>query len=260
MAVIITIAQQKGGVGKTTTVVNLSHGLAREGYKVLAVDLGVQSQVASYLDIERNPGAYHLVAAGQSPEMIPAVLELYVRESGRENLRVLPSTNLLKKAEVLLNDVSPQYVRDILTKLPSSHNYDYLVIDTSPSIGNIQEQAMTACDYLITPVKAAYASLEGLAALLHNLRGLKDRGWGGYLLGVLPTFYKETTKQSTKAMNFIYELTEGHEELVFDPIHAATIIEECAEYGRTVFEHAARDRAAQEYDAFTRAVIRATKG
>ena len=277
---VITIANQKGGVGKTTTAVNLAHGLAMKGLKVLLVDFDPQGHVAVSLGMRPEPGAFYLLTL---PD--PALAVQWVRMTGRENLNVLPGDPTTSTAQIVLSaenrplDAVAKALRFFARSFSSvsygttsgqgspggcvstshvsihytDHGYDVLVLDTAPSVGGIQERAVFAADLVVVPAAVDFLALDGVSKMVAALASLSERGWSGRLLGMLPTFYDERTRESRHNLRL---LREHFGDAVLRPIHRSTVLRECAAEGKTVFEYAPSHRAAREYRALVDAVTK----
>lgn len=245
MAKIITIANRKGGVAKTTTTVSLGHGLALKGKTVLLVDVDPQGHVAPALGLEQTPGLFDLLVSGAS-------LRNVVRLA-RPGLWVVPGNARTATAQTVVlaerarDDTLAKALRGQVNGTP-----DYIILDTAPSVGRLQEMALLAADLVIIPTAVDYLSTAGLADLLAGLDDLRGHGWGGAVLGIVPTFHDETTNESR---HNLAELQETLGDLVLPPIHRATVLRECAAEGKTVFELAPKSRAAEEYAALVWTVI-----
>lgn len=225
---IITVTNQKGGVGKTTTVITLAHGLARSGKRALIVDLDPQGQCAIALNIPQESAVFHLLVS----EM-PA--PSFIRETGRDRLQIVPGN---KKTTI----VQATYVVDphtypldaIATALkPLADLYDYILLDTSPSVGGLQERAIWAANYVIIPVSTEFLSLQSLGETMSTINTFLERGWKGKLLGILPTHHDQVTRESQKAIAY---LTENFAKSTLSPIRRATILRDCASEGVTIWE------------------------
>ena len=130
---------------------------------------------------------------------------------------------------------------------------DYIVFDTAPSVGGIQERAVWAADLLIIPTATEFLASDGASKMVEMLLYLQGKQWTGALLGVLPTFYDEQTKESRATMN---SLGDTFKDRLLPPIHRATVLRECAAEGLTIFEKDPDSRAAQEYEALVDLVAR----
>ncbi len=246
-ATLITITNQKGGVGKTTTVIHLAHGLALFGARrVLVVDLDPQGQSAVSLDVEQTPGVFNLLINEQPPASLIA--------QARQGLSVLPGNKKTGAAQVTMMIDLASYPMDYIGRVlrPVMGDYDYILFDTSPSVGGLQERAMWVSKWVITPTSVEYLSLDGLRQTQKTIDAIKERGWKGHILGVLPTFYDTKTKESQTAIG---ELRAAFPETILSPIHRATVLRECAASSRTVYEMYPRSRAAQDYQILTEFVL-----
>ncbi len=147
MTITITIANQKGGVGKTTTAVTLAHGLVLAGKRVLLVDLDPQGQCATILGLKPEPGAFNLLVAEQP-------LARVVRSTDRHDLFVILGDRKTSTAQTVLNvQRSPiSFTRSKIFSSGISEKNDYVVIDTSPSVGELQEQALWSADGVSDPL------------------------------------------------------------------------------------------------------------
>jgi chromosome partitioning protein len=246
----IVVANQKGGVGKTTTAVTLAHGLALKNHTVLLVDLDPQGQCATLLGMEQEPGVFRLLVNG------PPLRDV-VRATGREHLFLLPGNKRTATAQTLLS-VEGYRVDAIAGVLDESHAINsgvhYVVVDTAPSAGGLQENALYAADVLLVPSAVDHLSLEGVAGIMTTLQGIERPD--PPLVRVMPTFYDERTKESQANLE---RLQERFGEAVLPAIHRATVVRECAALGVTVFEHCPEQRAAEEYGRVVWEVIDATR-
>ena len=236
---IITIANQKGGVAKTTTAITLAHGVALRGKETLLVDLDPQGQAASSLGLDRESGVFNLLVGGRS-------LGEVVRTTGREHLSIIPGDKMTATAQIVL-DVKRTPINHLRTVFrPLAQWANYIVLDTSPSIGGLQEMAIYAADAVLIPTAVDYLSMEGVAQILETMATLKNNhGWAGSLIGILPTFYDDQTRESRA--NCI-GLTETYgADRVLDPIYRATILRECSAEGVTIWERDVKCRTASQY-------------
>lgn len=247
MAKVVVIANQKGGVGKTTTVVNLAHALALMGKEILVIDLDPQGQVATFLGMEQSAGAFYLLSTCIDPSANPLmVLRQQTRSSGRERLYLIPGNPLTNMAQTMLNasNAPVSVIRRVLTPLISNGKPDYVLIDTAPSVGGIQERAMWAADLLIVPTLPDSSSLEGVRYIVEVVTELKKKDWGGKLLGILPTQYEERTRESRAS---IADLKRAFRGLVLHPISDRTILRDARSRGQTIFEYDSESQSSKEY-------------
>jgi chromosome partitioning protein len=251
---ILSVTSQKGGVGKTTTAVSLAHGLTRKGKQVLLVDLDPQGQSATVLGRSPSMAVFYLLTMGMTPAET-AFIKSLVQPTAREGLWLMPGNQQTLAAQTVLNAQgrSVSFVRESISRL-FSPDLDYIIFDTAPSVGGIQERAVWAADLVIVPTATEFVSAEAGGKVIQMISALQqEKGWKGALLGVLPTFYDEHTRES----NATYEtlrVTFGGGLLL--PIHRATILRECAAEAQTIFEKDPTSRAAQEYQALVDLVAR----
>ena len=236
----IIIGNQKGGQGRTTTTINLGHGLAMRGKSVLLVDTDPQGQVATFLGLRQESGLFDLLV-GSRP-LADVVRSADTDHLDRAGLRVIPGDKRTATAQVVL--VAEGFTLGCLADALKRARADYVIVDTSPSVGLLQEAAIYAADWLICPCAVDYAATEGLAGIMVTLKAVEERGGRCQLLGVIPTFYDEVTRESAATLA---QLKEHFGEATWPPIHRATVLRECTAEGLTVFEKAPTSRAAQEY-------------
>ena len=171
MGRIIAVANQKGGVGKTTTAINLSSCLASLGKKVLAIDMDPQGNMTSGLGIDKNEVEYTVyeLILGQ------VGIEKVICKDALENLDVLPTNINLSAAEIELIGVEEKefIIRKEVDKVKK--NYDFIVIDCRPSLSMLTINAMTTADSVLVPIQCEYYAFEGLSQLIHTIDLVKER-------------------------------------------------------------------------------------
>jgi chromosome partitioning protein len=243
---IITIANQKGGCGKTTTAVNLAHGLALRGLKVLIIDLDPQGQCSTLLGMQQEPKTYNLLVTDDIP------IKSLVLKTGRDNL-LIPGNKKTRDAQNALL-YSPIDALKNRIEGASKTGFDFVILDTAPSVSNIQDMALYAGKLVLVPTACDFLSSEGVFKILETLEGIKtSHGWSGHLLGILPTFYDENTTETRAVLD---DLRKYYKKVMLDPIHRATAIRESAAVGQTIFEYAPGDRCGKEYSALVDYVLR----
>ncbi len=199
---IIAIANQKGGVGKTTTAINLSACLAELGKKVLAIDMDPQGNMTSGLGIDKNNVEYTVydLIIGE------AEINQVICKEALENLDVLPANVDLSAAEIELIGIdNKEYIiRDEVEKV--KNNYDYIIIDCPPSLSMLTINAMTTADTVLVPIQCEYYALEGLSQLIHTIDLVKERlNPRLEMEGVVFTMYDARTNLSLQVVENVKE-------------------------------------------------------
>ena len=251
MAKIISLANQKGGVGKTTTAINLSAALAKEGKKVLLVDADPQANASSGLGIDiRNLEAtiYECLVSGIDPK-------LAIHHTGVDNLDLIPSHIDLVGAEIEMLGLDD---RELLMKRILSHlrdQYDFILIDCSPSLGLITVNALTASDSVIIPVQAEFFALEGIAKLLNTIKIIKSKLNPQLKIeGFLVTMFDNRLRLSTQ----VYDEVKKHfGSLVFNTVITRNVrLSEAPSHGLSVLDYDPSSKGAKNYAALAKEVIK----
>jgi chromosome partitioning protein len=243
--VTLALANQKGGVGKTTTAVNLSAILARRGYRLLLVDMDPQGNATSSFGIDKrglDRTVYDLlIGDAQARDLIVNAV--------RPNLDLLPSNASLAGAEVELVDFDERSfrLRDALDEL--DRQYDLVIIDCPPSLGLITVNALSAADVVVVPIQCEYLALEGLGQLIATIDLVKrSLNPGLDVAGVLMTMYDARTRLSA---HVVEEVRRFFPRRIFRTIVPRSIrLAEAPSYGQSIDEYDAGSRGAAAYDHF----------
>lgn len=254
MARIVSLANQKGGVGKTTTAINLSAALAKAGQKVLLIDADPQANASSGLGIDIRT-LDRTIYECLINNIDPATAILPTRVNG---LDIIPSHIDLVGAEIeMLNiDNRENILKGLLSQLRD--RYDYILIDCSPSLGLITVNALTASDAVIIPVQCEFFALEGIAKLLNTIKIIKQKLNPALKIeGFLLTMYDNRLRLS----NQVYEEVKRHfGDLVFNTVIARNVrLSEAPSHGLSVLEYDASSKGAKNYEALANELLQRTK-
>ena len=253
MARIIAIANQKGGVGKTTTAINLAGSLAEQGYRVLCVDMDPQANLTVGLGLNmRNIDRSIADALVDSS----VTLDDIVVPTQTPSVDVAPSTIDLSATEnVLFSAIGrEQALRDVLDS-PTSERYDYIVIDCPPTLGLLTLNALVAAEGVIIPVQTQYYALKGFTALMNVISQIRNKGLNPRLrvLGLLATFYDGRTLLGRDMLQEMRDLGDHH---IFENMIRQTVrLGEAPLVGRPVTSYASNTEAARAYRGLAREVI-----
>ncbi len=250
MGKIISVANQKGGVGKTTTSVSLSAILAKKGKKVLMIDMDPQGNGTSGLGIDKN------VKFSVYDVIIDEVeIENTIQKTEIDNLDVCPSNINLAGAEVELVDMEEREKRlkDKLDKIKDK--YDYIIIDCPPSLGLVTLNAFTASDSVLIPVQCEYYALEGLGQLINTINLVKKHlNKSLHIEGALLTMYDARTNLSNQVVK---EVKRYFEDKVYKVVIPRNIkLSEAPSYGMPITLYDKRSKGAKCYEKLAKEFLK----
>lgn len=250
MGRIIAIANQKGGVGKTTTAINLSAALAEAGQKILAIDFDPQGNMTSGFGIEKNSAektVYDLIL-GESE------IEEVLRTTEIENLSILPTNVNLSGAEIELMDMEEREfalknsIRDIVGE------YHYIIIDCPPSLSILTVNALTAADTVIIPIQCEYYALEGLGQMIRTIELVRERLNARLEVeGIVFTMFDPRNNLSQQVVE---NVKENLNEKIYKTVISRNVrLAEAPSFGMPITEYDSKSSGAESYRMLAAEVI-----
>ena len=223
--ILFAFANQKGGVGKTTTAINLADGLARHKLRTLLVDLDPQGHVALSLGFDKSSGLYRLICLEEPLEKVVI--------HARPGLDILPGDKFTEKVkrQITLSDFRETILSDLLRPA----DYDVILLDMAPSLDVLHINGLVASDWVVIPTRLDVLAVDGVKEILTTLAEINQSGKRNRGYSILPTFFDRTTRETLIQFK---ELAQTFGDHVWPPIPQDTRVRETSAYGKTIWEYA----------------------
>ena len=250
---IVALANQKGGVGKTTTAVNLGAALAELGYRILLIDLDPQANATSSFGLQGTDGI-----SLYDPLLGGASITEKILPTRRDGLFIVPADIDLAGAEVEIARMPNHLTRlaETLKPLKSDDTFDFVLLDCPPSLGILMSNALAAADELLTPIQCEYFALEGLVKIVRLVEQVRDSGANDRLEigGIVMTMFDSRTNLSAQV---VADVREHFAERVYETVIPRSVrLSEAPSFGKSILEYAPNGAAAMAYRALAREFIR----
>lgn len=246
----MAVANQKGGVGKTTTAINLGCCLALEGKRILLVDIDPQGNCSSGLGVDRSKlktCVYDVLIRGVEPEKA-------IVKTGVPNLELIPATIQLAGAEVELASVEQRETRLKASIESIKHEYDYVIIDCPPSLGLVTVNALSAADSVLIPIQCEYYALEGLSQLMHSIFLVRRRLNPALKIeGIVLTMFDGRTNLSIQVVDEVKR--HFKRELYRTIIPRNVRLSEAPSFGKPIMIYDPKSKGAEVYQELAREVL-----
>ena len=255
---VLAVVNQKGGVGKSTTAVNLSAALGEAGKKVLVIDMDPQGNATSGFGLsksDREMCVYDVLLYDPLSSNKSVSFEDIIENNNENSVDVIPATIQLAGAEVELVNAMSRETRLKGLIEPERSKYDYIIIDCAPSLGLLTINALTAADGVIIPIQCEFYSLEGLSKLLDSVRLVKTHlNPNLEVFGVVMTMHDGRTKL---AKQVVQEVREFFGDVAFETLIPRSVrISEAPSYGQSVLEYDSKGKGALAYRSLAKEVMK----
>ena len=240
----ICVINQKGGVGKTTTVLNLAIGLARKDKRVLVVDLDPQGNIGTCLCAASEKNIYHILVEDEDPQDCIVSVE--------DNLDIITSDSQLAKAELIMSGM-PSRETVLKRKLEGMMGYDYILVDCAPSVNLLNQNALLYATEAFIPVSTDYLSVDALRkieATIEELNSLFNHNLR--ISTVIPTMYDKRLKSNLSVLS---DIKRGFSARVCKPITVNSKLKEAPKSGESIYDYAKSSRGAEDYNKLVEKVI-----
>ncbi len=249
---VITIFNQKGGVGKTTVAINLAYGISRRGYRVLLIDLDPQGNSTSGLGVDKNElktSVYDVFSSGADPKS--AIVNV------RNDLYLLPSNKKLSSFGFEDNgEDSHSILKKALFEL--KRDYYYIIIDAPPSLGVLSVNALVASDSILIPVQCEYYALEGLSDLMTTIKGVKNKL--NPKLGIQGVLFNMYDKRNNLTKDVSFEVKNYFGDLVYETVIPRNVrLAESPSFGKSIQEYDPMSTGAWAFKRLTKEFLKRSK-
>lgn len=250
---IVAIANQKGGVGKTTTAVNLGSALAELGHRILLIDLDPQANATSSLGLEGIDGT-----SLYEPLLGDASITEKILPTERDGFFIVPADLDLAGAEVEIARMPNHLTRlaETLKPLQTDDTFDFVLLDCPPSLGILMSNALAAADELLTPIQCEYFALEGLVKIVRLIEQVRDSGANGRLEleGIVMTMFDSRTNLSSQVVS---EVRDHFGERVYETVIPRSVrLSEAPSFGKSILEYDPNGAGANAYRALAREFLK----